>query len=136
MSDLGNIRISDEVIKTLVAKVAVDVDGVYKLAGGFVDEVSKMLGKKRLTNGVKVEVGEKECSIEVYIVVEYGYRIPDVAEEVQKTILESVSRLSGLKVVEVNVYVQNIKVQDQPETEEIEDTKEGKATKSRWANRK
>ncbi|MBQ3437057.1 MAG: Asp23/Gls24 family envelope stress response protein [Fusobacterium sp.] len=121
MSDLGNIRISDEVIKTLVAKVAVDVDGVYKLAGGVVDEVSKMLGKKRLTNGVKVEVGEKECSIEVYIVVEYGYRIPDVAEEVQKTILESVSRLSGLKVVEVNVYVQNIKVQDQPETEEIED---------------
>lgn len=118
MSDLGNIRISDEVVKTLVAKVAVEVEGVYKLAGGVVDEVSKMLGKKRLTNGVKVEVGEKECSIEVYIVVEYGYRIPDVAEEVQKVILDSVSNLSGLKVVEVNVYVQNIKVHEQPEIEE------------------
>lgn len=118
MSDLGNIRISDEVVKTLVAKVAVEVEGVYKLAGGVVDEVSKMLGKKRLTNGVKVEVGEKECSIEVYIVVEYGYRIPEVAEEVQKVILESVSNLSGLKVVEVNVYVQNIKVHEQPEIEE------------------
>lgn len=118
MSDLGNIRISDEVVKTLVAKVAVEVEGVYKLAGGVVDEVSKMLGKKRLTNGVKVEVGEKECSIEVYIVVEYGYRIPEVAEEVQKAILESVSNLSGLKVVEVNVYVQNIKVHEQPEADE------------------
>lgn len=118
MSELGNIRISDEVVKTLVAKVAVEVEGVYKLAGGVVDEVSKMLGKKRLTNGVKVEVGEKECSIEVYIVVEYGYRIPEVAEEVQKVILESVSNLSGLKVVEVNVYVQNIKVHEQPEIEE------------------
>lgn len=118
MSDLGNIRISDEVVKTLVAKVAVEVEGVYKLAGGVVDEVSKMLGKKRLTNGVKVEVGEKECSIEVYIVVEYGYRIPEVAEEVQKVILESVSNLSGLKVVEVNVYVQNIKVHEQPEIDE------------------
>ncbi|WP_022819745.1 Asp23/Gls24 family envelope stress response protein [Fusobacterium russii] len=118
MSELGNIRISDEVVKTLVAKVAVEVEGVYKLAGGVVDEVSKMLGKKRLTNGVKVEVGEKECSIEVYIVVEYGYRIPEVAEEVQKAVLESVSNLSGLKVVEVNVYVQNIKVHEEPEMEE------------------
>lgn len=121
MSDLGNIRISDEVVKTLVAKVTVEVDGVYKLAGGVVDEVSKMLGKKRLTNGVKVEVGEKECSIEVYIIVEYGYKIPEVAEEVQKTVLESVSRLSGLKVVEVNVYVQNIRIQEQPEIEDIEE---------------
>ena len=121
MSDLGNIRISDEVVKTLVAKAAVEVDGVYKLAGGVVDEESKMLGKKRLTNGVKVEVGEKECSIELYIIVEYGYRIPDVAEEVQKTVLEAVSRLSGLKVVEVNVYVQNIKIHDVPEVEDFEE---------------
>lgn len=123
MSDLGNIRISDEVVKTLAARAAVEVEGVYKLAGGVVDEVSKMLGKKRLTNGVKVEVGEKECSIELYIIVDYGYKIPEVAEEVQKSVLEAVSNLSGLKVVEVNVYVQNVKIQDEPqnEAEEIEE---------------
>lgn len=123
MSDLGNIRISDEVVKTLAARAAVGVEGVYKLAGGVVDEVSKMLGKKRLTNGVKVEVGEKECSIELYIIVDYGYKIPEVAEEVQKSVLEAVSNLSGLKVVEVNVYVQNVKIQDEPqnEAEEIEE---------------
>ena len=57
MSELGNIRIADEVVKTIAAKAAGDVEGVYKLAGGVVDEVSKMLGKKRPTNGVKVEVG-------------------------------------------------------------------------------
>jgi len=107
MSELGNIRIADDVVKT---------------AGGVVDEVSKMLGKKRPTNGVKVEVGEVECSIEVYLVVKYGYKIPEVAEEVQKAILEAVSSLSGLKVVEVNVYVQNVKMEDIEETtEEFED---------------
>jgi len=110
MSELGNIRIADDVVKTISAKAATDVEGVYKLAGGVVDEVSKMLGKKRPTNGVKVEVGEVECSIEVYLVIKYGYKIVEVAEEVQKAILEAVSNLSGLKVVEVNVYVQNIKV--------------------------
>ena len=116
MSELGNIRIADDVVKTIAAKAAIDVEGVYKLAGGVVDEVSKMLGKKRPTNGVKVEVGEVECNIEIYIVVKYGYKIPEVAEEVQKNVLEEVSRLSGLKVVEVNVYVQNVKM------EEIEQT--------------
>ena len=122
MSELGNIRIADEVVKTIAAKAAGDVEGVYKLAGGVVDEVSKMLGKKRPTNGVKVEVGEVECSIEVYLVVKYGYKIPEVAEEVQKAILEAVSSLSGLKVVEVNVYVQNVKMEDIEETtEEFED---------------
>ena len=122
MSELGNIRIADDVVKTIAAKAAVDVEGVYKLAGGVVDEVSKMLGKKRPTNGVKVEVGEVECSIEVYLVVKYGYKIPEVAEEVQKAVLEEVSNLTGLKVVEVNVYVQNVKMEDIEETtEEFED---------------
>ena len=122
MSELGNIRIADDVVKTIAAKAATDVEGVYKLAGGVVDEVSKMLGKKRPTNGVKVEVGEVECSIEVYLVVKYGYKIPEVAEEVQKVVLEEVSRLSGLKVVEVNVYVQNVKIEEVEEaTEEFED---------------
>lgn len=118
MSELGNIRIADEVIKTIAAKAASEVEGIYKLAGGVVDEVSKMLGKKRLTNGVKVEVGEKECSIEVYVVVEYGYKIPIVAQAVQEAVLKMVSDLSGLKVVEVNVYVQNVMDREEPILEE------------------
>ena len=122
MSELGNIRIADDVVKTIAAKAAADVEGVYKLAGGVVDEVSKMLGKKRPTNGVKVEVGEVECSIEIYVVVKYGYKIPQVAEAVQKAVLEEVSNLSGLKVVEVNVYVQNVRMEEVEETtEEFED---------------
>ena len=122
MSELGNIRIADDVVKTIAAKATADVEGVYKLAGGVVDEVSRILGKKRPTNGVKVEVGEVECNIEIYIVVKYGYKIPEVAEEVQKNVLEEVSRFSGLKVVEVNVYVQNVKMEEvEQTTEEFED---------------
>lgn len=117
MNELGNIRISDDVVKTIAARAASTVEGVYKLAGGVVDEVTKMLGKKKLTNGVKVEVGEKECSIEVYLIVEYGYLIPEVAKNVQETVLKAVSELSGLKVVEVNVYIQDVKVVTDEEDE-------------------
>lgn len=124
MNELGNIRISDDVVKTIAAKATSDVEGVYKLAGGMVDEVSKILGKKRPTNGVKVEVGEKECSIEIFIIVEYGYPISEVAHEVQKAVLKAVSELSGLKVVEVNVYVQDVKIISEETTEEVEDIQE------------
>ena len=121
MNELGNIKIADDVVKTISAKAAQDVSGVYKLAGGVADEVSKMLGKKRLTNGVKVEVGEKECSVEIYIIVEYGYQISEVAQNVQKNVLTAVSTMTGLKVVEVNVFVQDVKILTDEDEEKHED---------------
>ncbi|MCJ8341808.1 MAG: Asp23/Gls24 family envelope stress response protein [Cetobacterium sp.] len=121
MNELGNIKISDDVVKTIAAKAAEDVAGVYKLAGGVADEVSKMLGKKRPTNGVKVEVGEKECSIEVYIIVEYGYPISEIAQNVQKAVLNIITQMTGLKVVEVNVYVQDVKIVSETAEETTDD---------------
>lgn len=122
MNELGNIKIADDVVKTISAKAAQDVAGVYKLAGGMADEVSKMLGKKRLTNGVKVEVGEKECSVEVYVIVEYGYQISEVAQNIQKNVLTAVTTMTGLKVVEVNVFVQDVKILDTNYEEKDETT--------------
>lgn len=118
MTELGNIRISDEVVKTIAARAATEVDGVYKLDGGMVDEVSKILGKKSLTNGVKVEVGEKECNIEIYIIAEYGYKIPEVAKQVQENVQRVLSELTGLRVVEVNIFVQNVRLEKEETVEE------------------
>ncbi len=113
MNNLGNIKIADDVVKAIAAKATEDVEGVYKLAGGVADEVSKMLGKKRVTNGVKVEVGEKECSIDTFIIIDYGYPISEVAKKVQESVLKAVSELTALKVVEVNVFVQDIKIHEE-----------------------
>ncbi|MGL5050591.1 MAG: Asp23/Gls24 family envelope stress response protein [Fusobacteriaceae bacterium] len=117
MMELGNVRIADDVVKSIAAKASSDVEGVYKLAGGVADEFSKILGKRRPTNGIKVEVGEKECTIEVYIIVEYGYNIAEVAESVQKAVHQEISDITGLKVVEVNIFVQDIKVLNEEEIE-------------------
>ena len=81
MNNLGNIKIADDVVKTIAAKATEDVEGVYKLAGGVADEFGKILGKKRGINGVKVEVGEKECSIDTFIIVKHGYPISEVAKK-------------------------------------------------------
>ncbi|MGL5123829.1 MAG: Asp23/Gls24 family envelope stress response protein [Fusobacteriaceae bacterium] len=121
MGSLGNVRIADDVVKTVAAKAAADVEGVFKLSGGVADEFSKILGKKRPTHGIKVEVGDKECTIDIYIIVLYGYNIALVAENVQKAVLKDVNCLTGLKVVEVNVFIQNIKVlTDEDESDDEE----------------
>jgi len=124
MYEIGNIRIADEVVKTIAAKAAKDVSGVYKLVGSVVGEVSKILGKKKQTNGVKVEIGENECKIEVNIIVEFGHPISAVAKEVQKSVLNAVSEFCGLNVAEVNVYVQDVKILDESPIEEKEEVAE------------
>ncbi len=124
MSNLGNIKIADDVVKSIAAKATEDVEGVHRLTGGVADEFGKILGKKRGVNGVKVEVGEKECSIDVYIIVKHGYPISDVARKVQESVLDSVSTLTALKVVEVNVFIQDIKIETESEKEKAREIKE------------
>ncbi len=122
MAEVGNIKIADEVVRIVASKAAMEVNGVHKMSGGVADEVNKIFGKKNFAKGVKVEVGEKECTVEAYIVVEYGVSIPEVAGGVQQNIIRAITEMTGLKVVEVNVIVQEVHI---PKTEsEIEKVQE------------
>ena len=120
MAEVGNIRIADEVVAKVAAKATVEIDGVYKMSGGVVEEVSELFGKKTLGKGVKVEVGERECSIDVYLVVEYGAIFPEVASNVQQSIIKNITEMTGLKVMEVNVYIQDIHIEEKEVVEDLE----------------
>jgi len=123
MTDIGNIKISDEVVKVIAARATLEVEGIYKMTSGVTDEVNKILGFSKHSRGIRVDVGEKECSIDAFIVVEYGYSIPEVAQKVQESIVARVTELTGLIVVEVNVYVQDVKVRE-PKSEADEELAE------------
>lgn len=107
-TDLGSIRIADEVVAVIAGVAATEVDGVAGMSGGIAGGITEMLGRKNLSKGVKVEVGEKETAIDLFTIVHYGVRIPDVALEIQKRVQEAVSRMTGLVVIEVNVHVQGV----------------------------
>ena len=81
-------------------------------------------GKKNLSKGIKVDVGEKSTKIDVNIIVEYGARIPEVAYEIQTRIKKSVEAMTDLKVLEVNVHVQGVHKMTEKELEEKENTAE------------
>lgn len=106
--EYGNIKISDDVVSIIAGIAATEVEGVAGMSGGMVNGITEMLGRKNLSKGVKVEVGEKESAIDLYIIVEYGARIPEVAWKVQENVKKAVETMTGLKVVEVNIHVQGV----------------------------
>lgn len=114
------IKISDDVVAVIAGVAVSEVPGVFGMAGGFAGGIGEVLsGKKNLSKGIKVEVGEKETKIDVNIIVEYGTRIPDVAFEIQNRVKKAVETMTGLKVVETNVHVQGVNTDNQG----IEETK-------------
>lgn len=114
--DNGAVRISDEVVGVIAGLAAVEVPGVAGMSGsGLAGSVVEMLGKRNLSKGVKVSVGEKQAAVELSIVVDYGVRIPAVAVAVQENVRKAIESMTGLQVVEVNVQVQGVDFADKAE---------------------
>jgi uncharacterized alkaline shock family protein YloU len=107
-NDVGSIRIADEVVGIIAGLAATEVPGVAGMSAGLVGGIAEMLGKKNLAKGVKVEVGEREAAVDLYIIVEYGIRIPDVALRVQENVKRAIESMTGLDVVEVNIHIQGV----------------------------
>ena len=107
--DNEGIKIANDVVAIIAGVAVSEVPGVYGMAGGFAGGISEVFsGKKNLSKGIKVEVGEKEVRIDVNIIVEYGIRIPDVAFEIQNRVKKAVETMTGLKVAGVNIHVQGV----------------------------
>ena len=117
--ETSSIKIADDVVSVIAGKAVSEAPGVYAMAGGFAGGISEVLsGKKNLSKGIKVEVGEKEAKIDVNIIVEYGSRIPDVAFDIQNRVKAAVEGMTGLKVVAVNVHVQGVNTESVTDSEE------------------
>lgn len=107
-SKQSSVKIADEVVGVIAGIAASEVEGVASMSGGVVSGLGEMLGKKSFSKGVKVEVGERQTALDLYVVMEYGIRIPEVARRVQENVKRAVESMTGLEVVEVNVHVAGV----------------------------
>lgn len=107
-NNLGTIHIADDVVRIIAGLAAIEVPGVVGMSGGMVGGIAERLGYKNLSKGVKVEVGEKEVAVDLFIIVEYGSNIPEVATQIQDVVKETLERMTGLTAVEINVNVQGV----------------------------
>ncbi len=110
----GTVKIANDVVAIIAGLAATEIDGVAGMSGGMTADFTEMLGMKSLSKGVKVEVGEKEAAIDLFIIVEYGSKIAEVASEVQRNVKNTVETMTGLSVIEVNVNVQDVNIPKEP----------------------
>lgn len=121
-SSIGSVRIADEVVEVIAGMAASEVEGVAEMSGGFVGDIASMLGRgKNVSKGIKVEVGEKEATVDLFLAVEYGVSIPDVAQKVQEAVKEAIEGMTGLSVLEINIHIQGIAFKNPLETKEIKE---------------
>lgn len=109
----GKTTIEDGVVAKIAGIAAREVPGVYALGGGaarMVGAIRDALNTKDLSQGIAVEVGEKQVAVDVTIVAEYPVALQKVADEVRASIYRAMSTLVGMEVAEVNVTVNDVHI--------------------------
>ena len=117
-TDTGSVKIADEVVAIIAGLAAAEVKGVAGMSGGIVGGIAEFVGKKNPSKGVRVEVGEKEAAVDLFVIVEFGVKIPEVAREVQRNVKKSIEAMTGLSVVEINVHIQGVALPQESKEEE------------------
>ena len=117
LEDYGDIRIADEVIRIVASLAAQEVPGVVSMSGGLTDGINRFLGKENASKGVRLKFESKTVNASVYLNVEYGYCIPEIALEVQEKVKEAVEAMTGYEVQFVDVNVEGVAKR---ETRELE----------------
>ena len=110
-SEMGDIKIHENVVASLVRQAALEQEGVSRLAGSaLVDDIANLVGSRRMqSRAITVELGEDgRVGIEIKLNLVFGFRIPDVAERVQKAVIGTVEETTGMTVTQVNVVIQEI----------------------------
>ncbi|HEX4255886.1 MAG TPA: Asp23/Gls24 family envelope stress response protein [Streptosporangiaceae bacterium] len=113
-TELGKTAVADTVVAKVAGIATRELPGVYAMGAG----MARAFGVVRdrlpggtttsITQGVTVEVGERQAAIDLDLVVEYGISIPDLADGVRRNVINAVERMCGLEVTEVNITVGDV----------------------------
>lgn len=110
-TELGQITLAEDVIAALAGIAATECYGLVGMASrNITDGISELLGYDNVARGVEVDVDGDDVRINLYIIVEYGTRITEVAHNVMDKVKYVLERSTGLQVSEVNVIVHGVRV--------------------------
>ena len=101
--ELGCIHISQDVLASIAAGAVAEVEGISGLMN--------LASKKTSARGVRLAVDDEGAVIDLYVMIRYGYAIPEVAEKLQSAVAGSIESMAGFAVTAVNVHVGGISLQ-------------------------
>ena len=135
--EMGNTTISNAVVSQIAGIAAQEVEkvqmggGATAAVGGFLQSVAGNVtggntsGGGNYSKGVSVEVGEEEAAVDLTMAIEYGQSIPQLTDAARRNVINRVESLTGLRVTEVNITVNDVQVpEERPMLEEQEQTEE------------
>ncbi|MCM3215426.1 MULTISPECIES: Asp23/Gls24 family envelope stress response protein [Niallia] len=109
---LGKVEIAPEVIEVIAGIAASEVEGVAQMRGNFASGVVEKLGKKLHNKGVKVELAEDGIKVDVYCVMNFGISIPQVAQQIQDNIRQTLLNMTALVAEEINIHVVGVQFEN------------------------
>ncbi len=122
--DYGKTVIANEVVAIIAGVATSEVPGVAAMSSGIMDDITTSLGMKSSKRGVKVEIAEDTVNITISIVVDFGVRIPDIAQQIRTKVIDAVETMTGLTVNTVNIYVQGINVKKEAKEAKTQNVEE------------
>ena len=105
---IGFIQIADDVVSNIAGLAVTEVDGVSKLTGNIPNELIAKLGKKNLSKGIRVIYADNTFTVDVSVVVKFGYNIVEVSTAIQEKVKQALFTMTGLTASKVNVRVSGI----------------------------
>ena len=111
-TEIGIVNISDDVVQTIAAMAINEVEGVHLpvgIADGLVEKVEKLVNaRKSYAKNIKVDAEEKNVSVDVHVLVDYGVKIQPLAAELQEVVKHNLETMTDLNIKAVNIYVDGI----------------------------
>lgn len=117
-NEKGNINISRMAIETLVQLILLDVKCVIKPKDTAIIQIYNKINEKKQVmsygsvHDIKVEIKPKAVVINLFLVVNYGIRIPDLTWELQAKIKEKLKEIAGLDIDTINIHINGIRNTD------------------------
>lgn len=107
----GKIEVSPQAIGTIAGRVVVECYGVVGIAGKRLrNGAAELLPAERYHQGIEVQFSNDQIIIDLYVVLEYGLRISEIAHNIMSSVKFAVEKMLGVPVVQVNVNVQGLRV--------------------------
>lgn len=121
----GRTNIADTVVSKIAGIATREVSGVHDVGGGTARVVGALRDRipgssTNHSQGVTVEVGERQAAVDVDLIADYGVAIADLAAGVRRNVISKVESMTGLEVTEVNITVHDVFLDDGSEDKQSE----------------
>ena len=109
----GEVRIADDVVGNIAGIAATEIEGVAATVGNMTKELMSRMGIHNRSRGVRVVIDGNMVTVDLALIMKYGYNIPVTSKQVQERVKTSIENMTGLTVSNVGVRIVGIDMEEQ-----------------------